>query len=97
MEPSSGFILVDDINIRQLGLQELRSKITIIPKNPNLFTGSLRANLDPLGMFDDDKLISVLKQVKLLEIFQGHPRNLLEVQVCNKYDLKMQFLRVQDF
>lgn len=46
-----------------IGIHELRRKISIIPQEPILFSGSLRFNLDPFSRFNDDRLWSALEQV----------------------------------
>ena len=43
-ELESGSIYLDQINISQIGLQTLRSQISIIPQDPILFSGSIRYN-----------------------------------------------------
>lgn len=47
---------------RSLNLHELRKKISIIPQDPILFTGTLRQNLDMFEEFDDDKIWKALKE-----------------------------------
>merc|ERR1711860_228660 len=47
IELDSGQISIDDIDIATMGLHCLRNKLTIIPQEPILFSGSLRMNLDP--------------------------------------------------
>ncbi|XP_054155688.1 multidrug resistance-associated protein 1-like [Oppia nitens] len=67
IEPAMGRIVIDGIDISQLGLHELRSRLTIIPQEPVLFSGTIRSNLDPFDKFTDDELWSVLDQSHLKE------------------------------
>lgn len=53
LELEQGNICVDNVDISKIDLQFLRSKITVIPQDPTLFSGSLRFNLDPLNEVDD--------------------------------------------
>lgn len=59
------------MDITKLGLQELRSKITIIPQDPFLFTGSLRRNLDPLSEHTDEEIWKCLQESFLSRYVQG--------------------------
>lgn len=42
IEPVGGKIIIDGEDIVKLGLHDLRSRLTIIPQDPVLFTGDLR-------------------------------------------------------
>ena len=57
--------MIDNVDISRLGLHELRSAVTIIPQNPILFSGSLRENIDPLGVKDDTDIIKLLRTANL--------------------------------
>ncbi|KAG9079265.1 hypothetical protein FRC06_007857, partial [Ceratobasidium sp. 370] len=67
MELSSGTIKIDEVDTAGLGLQALRSALTIIPQDPLLFSGTLRYNLDPFSMYDDARLWDALKRVYLVD------------------------------
>ncbi|WAR23542.1 ABCC3-like protein, partial [Mya arenaria] len=62
---ATGLITIDDVNIQEIGLHELRKHISITPQDPVLFTGSLRRNLDPFSNHDDDTLWKALGEVQL--------------------------------
>ncbi|XP_011259351.2 multidrug resistance-associated protein 4 [Camponotus floridanus] len=67
-EDLKGEIEIDERETGTLNLQELRSKISIIPQEPVLFSESLRYNLDPFNQYDDVKLWEVLRLVELNEL-----------------------------
>ncbi|OQS04209.1 ATP-binding Cassette (ABC) Superfamily, partial [Thraustotheca clavata] len=64
---ASGRILIDDINIANIGLKTLRSHLAIIPQNPVLFKGTLRNYLDPFDEYGDDDLWDALRKVKMVD------------------------------
>jgi len=65
IEPVEGTIYIDDVNVAKLGLYDLRSKLTIIPQDPVLFTGKLRMNLDPFDMYSDKDIWTALELAHL--------------------------------
>ncbi|XP_069930768.1 ATP-binding cassette sub-family C member 10 isoform X2 [Oryctolagus cuniculus] len=68
LEPSSGRVLLDGVDTRQLQLAELRSQLAIIPQEPFLFSGTVRENLDPRGLHEDEALWQALEQCHLREV-----------------------------
>ncbi|XP_014467786.1 PREDICTED: multidrug resistance-associated protein 4-like [Dinoponera quadriceps] len=67
-EGLEGEIKIDDRDTSMVELSQLRSKISIIPQEPVLFSESLRYNLDPFNQYEDVLLWKVLRQVELNDI-----------------------------
>nr|UOU03342.1 ATP-binding cassette subfamily C4-4-1 [Brachionus rubens] len=65
MAEPDGSLIIDDLNIKELSLHDLRSKLSIIPQEPTLFIGTIRTNLDPLNQYTDHVLWDALEQVQL--------------------------------
>ncbi|XP_016297083.1 multidrug resistance-associated protein 1-like isoform X3 [Sinocyclocheilus anshuiensis] len=76
IEAAQGEICVDAVNIAELGLHELRSRITIIPQDPVLFSGSLRMNLDPFDGYTDEEVWRALELAHLKNFVSGLPDKL---------------------
>lgn len=66
VELSGGSISIDGINIAKIGLNDLRSRLAIIPQDPTLFRGTIRSNLDPFNQHTDLELWGALRQADLV-------------------------------
>lgn len=62
-----GNIIIDDLNTQNIGLTDLRQRISIIPQEPVLFSATMRYNLDPFNEYEDKKLWNALEEVELKE------------------------------
>ncbi len=63
LEPAEGTILIDGVDITKIGLHDLRSAMTIVPQSPDLFEGTMRENIDPVGEHQDTDIWEALNQV----------------------------------
>lgn len=60
---TDGSVIIDSRDTKAMGLHDLRSKISIIPQEPVLFSGTMRYNLDPFDEYSDAKLWEALEEV----------------------------------
>jgi ABC-type multidrug transport system fused ATPase/permease subunit len=67
VEPESGVITIDGIDITSIPLARLRRSIAIIPQDPTLFIGTVRSNLDRFNECTDDEVWEALRRVQLAD------------------------------
>ena len=65
VEPDSGVVKIDGVDVATLGLHRLRSKMAMIPQDPFMFAGTIRTNLDPFDEHPDVGIWEVLEKVGL--------------------------------
>lgn len=86
-QPTSGAVLLDGIDIRQLDPAELRRNTGYVGQDVHLFFGSLRENItiaDP--NLSDERLLAAIKLAGLQEFINRHPSG-LEMQVGERGEL----------
>ncbi|KAG1862050.1 multidrug resistance-associated ABC transporter [Suillus subalutaceus] len=66
VEATEGSIIIDDQDISKMGLSDLRSKLTIIPQDPTILSGSLRSTLDVFDEYEDAEIFEALRRVHLI-------------------------------
>ncbi|KZP22608.1 P-loop containing nucleoside triphosphate hydrolase protein [Athelia psychrophila] len=62
IEPASGSIFIDGVDVSKIGLHELRGSLSIVPQFPDLFEGTLRENIDPVTEYADVDVWAALSQ-----------------------------------
>jgi hypothetical protein len=65
LHQSAGSIRIDGLDISKLSLQTLRSRLTILPQEAQLFSGTVRDNLDPFNQHEDAEIWEALRQCGL--------------------------------
>ncbi|KAL8707356.1 MAG: hypothetical protein Q9220_007604 [cf. Caloplaca sp. 1 TL-2023] len=66
LEIQQGTIFIDGVNIADIRIQTLRSRLAIIPQDPVLLSGTLRSNLDPENKHSDQDIHHALEKVNLV-------------------------------
>ncbi|XP_047210879.1 ATP-binding cassette sub-family C member 4-like isoform X2 [Girardinichthys multiradiatus] len=71
-----GQIYIDGVLTSEMGLHDLRQKMSIIPQDPVLFTETVRKNLDPFNQHTDEDLWKALEEVQLKPVVEELPGKL---------------------
>ncbi|XP_074448191.1 ATP-binding cassette sub-family C member 5 isoform X4 [Larus michahellis] len=76
VELSGGCIKIDGVKINDIGLADLRSKLSIIPQEPVLFSGTVRSNLDPFNQYSEEQIWDALERTHMKECVAQLPMKL---------------------
>ncbi|BFZ19578.1 hypothetical protein BsWGS_22617 [Bradybaena similaris] len=71
IEAAGGKIVIDGEDVSAMGLHDLRSKLTILPQEPVIFSGTLRMNLDPFDRHNDAEIWDALEHAYLRDFVAG--------------------------
>ena len=76
-DPSSGRILIDGIDIREVQLTSLRSQIGVVPQEPFLFAGSIRDNVGfSKPKVSDSEVVEALEASGLMTMVNSLPEGI---------------------
>jgi ABC-type multidrug transport system fused ATPase/permease subunit len=67
--------MIDGQDISKISLNQVRSKITIIPQDPSIFKGTLRYNVDPDNRYSDQEILELLKRAELENLVNKNSQN----------------------
>merc|ERR1711865_1173844 len=70
-EASGGSIVIDGVDVSRIALHRLRSSLAIIPQDPVLWSTTIRDNLDPFNLTNDEAVWNALTAVGLRKLLEN--------------------------
>ena len=84
LEPKSGQINIDDVDIQNIDLDYLRQSISIVPQESFIIEGNLRDNIDPLNKYSDKEIINILDDFCLFKDIENDEKLNIEIKEGGK-------------
>ncbi|EDM23558.1 ABC transporter ATP-binding protein [Caminibacter mediatlanticus] len=78
-DTSNGEILINNKNIKNYSIKDLREKISYIPQTIHIFNDTIAANIAYGREIDEEKVINALKQANLWEFVKNLPNGIYEI------------------
>ena len=75
LEDYTGNIFVNEINLRDIGVEQIRKTISVIPQKCQLFDDTIRFNITLGESVDDEKLMELCKAVGF-DVINEYPEKL---------------------
>ncbi|CAK9810065.1 ATP-binding cassette sub-family C member 9 [Anthophora plagiata] len=76
LDITHGRILIDGEDVRHVPLDILRSRLSAIPQDVIMFSGTIRENLDPLSEHEDRDLWDALEVAQIKNVVASHSEGL---------------------
>jgi ATP-binding cassette subfamily C (CFTR/MRP) protein 1 len=71
LELDAGSIIIDGVSIGTIPREEVRRRLNTLPQEPFFLHGSIRDNVDPLHVTNDERIIEALKSVQLWTLIEA--------------------------
>ncbi|KAK0233579.1 P-loop containing nucleoside triphosphate hydrolase protein [Armillaria fumosa] len=81
VEPAGGKIFIDGVDISTIGLEDLRTRITIVSQDVSLFSGTLRSNLDPLDQNTLQECMEVVERCHMMDVLHHTTTDFLDIPI----------------
>jgi ATP-binding cassette, subfamily C (CFTR/MRP), member 4 len=77
LEAENGTVLIDGVDISKVGLHRLRTRISVIPQVPTLFSGcTVKENLDLFGIHSEESVTKALEEAHMGDAMKKLPKGL---------------------
>mmetsp|Transcript_104449 Transcript_104449/g.184982 ORF Transcript_104449/g.184982 Transcript_104449/m.184982 type:complete len:2227 (-) Transcript_104449:48-6728(-) len=73
-----GKVVMNDTDIKQVGMMALRRLVLLVPQEPVVFQGTVRFNIDPLNQFPDEQVWKAAKAAQLCFMRDNELKHMIE-------------------